>query len=225
MYSVVDDPPTNPEIVVLPPAFRRLGGVDVHRCAVLCDENITVIRHVPTTVPALTLLMLGAVAELETVRRAVERAITKRLVTTTALWQALATWGVSGRSGAGTLRAILRERALGDERGESMLEAVAADVFQRYRLPLPKFQFEVFDGHGTLVARIDFAYPELLLAIEVDGWEVHGSPQALTRDFQRQADLEDLGWRVLRFTWFDVVRRPAYVAARIAAALQARIAG
>ncbi len=65
---------------------------------------------------------------------------------------------------------------------------------------------------------MDFAYPELLLAIEVDGWESHGAPAAMGKDFVRQNGLVPYGWRVLRFTWRQVVRQPHKVAAAIAAA-------
>lgn len=60
--------------------------------------------------------------------------------------------------------------------------------------------------------RIDFAYPELLIAIEVDGYGPHASRAAFQRDRSRQNDLVALGWTVLRFTWADVVKRPDHVA-------------
>jgi very-short-patch-repair endonuclease len=62
-------------------------------------------------------------------------------------------------------------------------------------------------------ARLDFAYPEIRLGIEVDGYEVHGTPRAMTADHERQRRLVTAGWTVIRFTWHDVVRRPTRVAA------------
>ena len=47
--------------------------------------------------------------------------------------------------------------------------------------------------------RVDFAYPELMLVIEVDGFRYHSSPEATAADQVRQAALEALGWTVLRF--------------------------
>jgi very-short-patch-repair endonuclease len=75
------------------------------------------------------------------------------------------------------------------------------------------------DRSGRAIAEVDFAYPEWMLAIENDGWSVHGTPAAMRRDYERQANIEDRGWRVLRYTWYDIVRRPDYVARRIRAAL------
>jgi very-short-patch-repair endonuclease len=46
----------------------------------------------------------------------------------------------------------------------------------------------------------------------VDGYEHHASPESFQRDRTRQNRLVALGWIVLRFTWSDVVKRPAAVA-------------
>jgi very-short-patch-repair endonuclease len=99
---------------------------------------------------------------------------------------------------------------------------MAASLLRRFSLPAAIYHFVVRDGAGTAIAEVDFAYPMWMLAIEIDGWSVHGTPAAMRRDYERQANIEDLGWRVLRFTWYDVVRRPDYVARRIRSALRDR---
>ena len=61
-----------------------------------------------------------------------------------------------------------------------------------------------------------------MLAVEVDGWETRKTYGAFQRDTARQnALVVEGGWAVIRFTWTDVVRRPGYVAAQIAAAARA----
>jgi hypothetical protein len=72
---------------------------------------------------------------------------------------------------------------------------------------------------GIFLAEVDFAYPDLRLAIEVDGFGVHGTPRAMAKDFVRQNGLVPYGWHVLRFTWRQVVREPEMVARAIAGAL------
>src|SRR2546430_704737 len=54
----------------------------------------------------------------------------------------------------------------------------------------------------TSVARtlVDLAYPELKLAIEIDGWEHHRTRSAFDDDRVRANDLVVAGWNVLRFT-------------------------
>ena len=90
-----------------------------------------------------------------------------------------------------------------------------AKLLRDYGLPPAEFQYRVAQWI------LDFAYPEVKLALEVDGWEVHSSPAALQRDLQRQNALIALGWTILRFTWADVVRKPAAVAPQIRTVLAA----
>ena len=114
---------------------------------------------------------------------------------------------------------ILDERALGTRRPDGLLEPRMARLLRRAGLPPASFQYEIRDRLGRLLARVDFAYPDVMLAIEVDGYEIHGSPGAMAKDFVRQNGLVSTGWRVLRFTWSQVVREPDMVATAIAAAL------
>jgi very-short-patch-repair endonuclease len=48
--------------------------------------------------------------------------------------------------------------------------------------------------------RIDLAYPDVKLAIELDGWEFHGGRTAFDADRARANDLVLAGWTVVRFT-------------------------
>jgi hypothetical protein len=49
--------------------------------------------------------------------------------------------------------------------------------------------------------RIDLAYPELKIAIEVDSWEYHGMQRsAFDVDHIRRDDLVVIGWAPLTFT-------------------------
>ena len=68
---------------------------------------------------------------------------------------------------------------------------------------------------GDLVAVIDVAFPEFCVAIEVDGMAFHVDPERFQRDRTRQNVLTNLGWSVLRFTWADLVDRPAQTASVI----------
>lgn len=211
--------PDCPEICVHSSRRVTLRNVMVHRSDALVPELLSAVHHIPTTNPMVTLVQLGAVAEPTVVARGVERGLIQRLFSIDGLRATLDDIGRSGRDGSGVLRAILDERALGDDRPDGDLEPLMAPIFERYGLPVAAFQYSIYED-GRFVARPDFAYPELLIAIEVDGWETHGTPAAMRLDFERQNDLEQLGWTVLRFTWYDVTRRPSYVADHIANALR-----
>jgi very-short-patch-repair endonuclease len=53
------------------------------------------------------------------------------------------------------------------------------------------------DGHRF---KLDLAYPEIRLAIEVDGFAVHSTRSAFDHDRTRENLLVTGGWTVLRFT-------------------------
>lgn len=219
LWNLGVDLPACPEICIEGNRRITLRNVVVHRSDALVPEYLTVVRDIPTTIPTFTLVQLGSVTDPWVVARAVERGLIQRLFAIEGLETMLDDIGRPGRNGAGVLRAVLAERALGNARPDGDLEPIMAKVFDRYGLPRPRFQYEVYEG-DVFIARPDFAYPELLVAIEVDGWDTHGTPEAMRLDFERQNDLEELGWTVLRFTWYDVTRRPKYVAARIARVLR-----
>lgn len=58
---------------------------------------------------------------------------------------------------------------------------------------------------------IDVAFVAERLAIEIDGWAWHHTPDRFQRDRTKQNQLTAAGWTVLRFTWFDLTERPREV--------------
>lgn len=73
-----------------------------------------------------------------------------------------------------------------------------------------------------LVLHPDLADPALGLAIEAEGFEWHGESAALTRDCRRYNTLGNLGWHVIRFSWYLVMFEPEYVQRVLVAAARAR---
>ena len=67
--------------------------------------------------------------------------------------------------------------------------------------------------------KLDFAWPELKVAVETDGWATHGPRAAFEDDRARDAALLAAGWRVLRVTYRRLRREPTLVAAQLAAIL------
>ena len=83
--------------------------------------------------------------------------------------------------------------------------------------------YTVRDEHGRILAEIDFADPELKIAIEVDGRAFHSDRRSFERDRERQNMLVTRGWIVLRFTWERLVNDPEGVLAEVAAVLANRM--
>ena len=68
---------------------------------------------------------------------------------------------------------------------------------------------------------IDVAFVRERLAIEIDGWAWHHSPDRFQNDRTKQNDLTLAGWTVLRFTWFDLTSNPERVVHAVKQALTA----
>ncbi|HZQ26847.1 MAG TPA: type IV toxin-antitoxin system AbiEi family antitoxin domain-containing protein [Acidimicrobiales bacterium] len=201
------------EITVPRGRLPRLRGAIVHTSADLAPHHVTRRHGLRITTPMRTLVDLGAVAPWA-VPDAMEQALINRVCSLAGIERALDDVARKGRAGAGVLRAALDTRALGATRPDGMLEPRLARVLRDHGLPQAEFQYEVRVG-GRLIARVDAAYPAVRMAIEVDGFQVHGTPSALQHDLERQNRLVAAGWIVLRFTWPDVVKRPEWVAARV----------
>jgi very-short-patch-repair endonuclease len=192
----------------------RLRGVVVHRPGDTETLRPSVVRGIPVTDPLRALLDLAAVAAPETVAEALERALSCRLVSVKGVVAELERSTRPGRTGSLVLRRVLANRALWDRPPDSVLEPKFAALLRRRRVVRPVFQ-HVVRHEGRFVGRVDFAWPEHHLAVEVDGHDTHRTPTDLQRDLTRQNRLVAAGWTVLRFTWSDVVSHPDEVAATV----------
>lgn len=199
------------EISVVRSRYHRLDGVIVHRSTDLSPAVATVRHGVPVTTPARTLVDLGAVLPERMVELALDSALGRRLVTVAGVRLALDAVARRGRRGVGVLRSLLEDRSDSARMGATTLEARMRRLCRDHGIPELTFQHEVRTGR-RFIGRVDFARPDLRLAIEVDGYEWHSSLEAFGHDRARQNELVAAGWTVLRFTWNDVTKGPERVA-------------
>ena len=200
---------------VRPPAI-------VHRIIDLHPELAVDRLGLRVTDPVRTVIDLGLVMPWWSVRSTIGKGLSTRAFELSAVKGLREALGRPGRNGTGIVRNILESNLLTMGKEESELENRFTALTRRFALPAFSLQHEVWEG-GRFVARIDAAYPELKLAVEVDGFEHHSSPDAFQHDRTRQNRLVALGWTVLRFTWHDVVKHPAEVAKTVEKA-RARLA-
>jgi very-short-patch-repair endonuclease len=193
----------------------RLQGVVLHRSRDLVAAHTTIRSGIPVTNPLRTLVDLGAVCSRWTVEDALDRGLVARRFSVAAVEWLLHDVARSGRRGCGVLRAVLDDRALGTAPPDGLLEPRMARLLRSYGLPPAVFHHPVPEAH----AELDFAYVDQRLAIEVDGYEVHGTRRAMDDDHERHNRLVAAGWTVLRFTWHQVVKRPEKVASTVRSAL------
>ncbi len=91
----------------------------------------------------------------------------------------------------GSCREVLDTRALQLDASDSHPEVVLAEALQAIGAPPPVYHFLVQVGAERF--EVDFAYPEAMLLIEVDGYGPHTTPEAFEEDRRRQNLLVDRG--------------------------------
>ena len=144
--------------------------------------------------------------------------------------EALAVLDAACRQGALSRRDVQALRGLGRPKASLMAELVNPDrasvyeslfyfLISRTKLPTPRCQFEVRKGR-VFIARVDFAWVDLRLVVEIDGFQYHSDRAAFERDRRRQNALVNARWRVLRFTAADLLLRPDEVVAEVRMALR-----
>lgn len=111
-------------------------------------------------------------------------------------------------TGPGSRRAR-RVAAAADGRAESPLESVLRAIL--IEAGIEDFEPQVVVRDGGFSARIDLASRVLLIGLEADSFAYHGTRSALARDCRRHANLTIRGWRLLRFSWEDVMFDPEWV--------------
>jgi very-short-patch-repair endonuclease len=198
-----------PEITIpISRTFQR-KGIHVHRSTDLDRVEPIGQQGIPTTPVARTLLDLGAVWRRRQVHIAIDDARRRNLVTWDDLLSTLVAHARRGRNGVGTLRAILDDHLDEVTATESGLERLVVSVLLEAGLPRPALQYKVKIGGRTF--RVDLAYPDERVAIELDG-QHHLRREVWESDHERQNAFVLAGWTVLRFTWRDYMdRRSALV--------------
>jgi very-short-patch-repair endonuclease len=192
-------------------AGRKRQGIKVHAGASLTGADVTEEDGIPCTSVPRTLLDLAEAGSSRELERAVERAVTLRIFDLIAIQEALAR--SSGRRGAPRLqRAVERYRPAPTW---SELERAFLEICRRARLPLPEVNVPID------LYVVDFLWRELGLIVETDGHETHSSRMAKERDNRRDRRLRNLGWRVERFSWREVMYEPMAVEAELRQLLSA----
>lgn len=95
------------------------------------------------------------------------------------------------------------------------------NVFRHRSLPSSVGQHPVQLPNRKI--RLDRAWPEAKLAVELDGARHHTSPKDRQSDLARDRELAALGWVVLRFTFAEVLRDPNGVRAKVLEVYRARL--
>ena len=186
---------------------RRRTGLVTHRIGSLRPEERTIHCRIPVTTTARTLLDLATILPQRQLERAVDEAERLHLCGADDL-QAIVE-AHSGRAGAGALARLLREHAIGSTATRNDFEELFLALCRKHHLPQPEVNVPLLDYV------VDFLWRDANLIAEADGRATHGTRRAFQEDRDRDSRLAVAGYRVVRFTWFDLTRRPAVVADRV----------
>jgi len=143
----------------------------------LPDGHIVIVDGIPCADGLQTLVDLAA--DLDDLRweQALESALRKRLTTIAEIESALPALGRARTPGVQRMRRVLALRPVGARPTESLLETLMVQLIRPPDcLPEPVRQHDVCDDHGDFVARVDLAWPELGLFVELDGQHHEGQP-------------------------------------------------
>ena len=83
-------------------------------------------------------------------------------------------------------------------------EAFALHCRAERLTPQPEYRF-----HATRKWQFDFAFPDSMIAVEIEGWGRHQRMGGFKADCEKYNAAAILGWRVLRYTTDQVKRGDA----------------
>lgn len=206
-------PPCAPIEVTLPrmSASSHLAGVRVTRSDFTAAEAC-VVRGLPVTSRTRTIADLARRNSVVEGVAVVDLALRRRLTTVAEL----EAWIHDHPRHRGVGR-LARALEMADARSDSPMESRLRAHLVIAGLPKPCVQEPLHDQSGEFLARPDLLYRDELIVLEYDGATHRDSVAA---DNQRQNRLVDAGYRVLRFTSGDVLRRPAAVVDQVRRALR-----
>ncbi|HVV36073.1 MAG TPA: type IV toxin-antitoxin system AbiEi family antitoxin domain-containing protein [Acidimicrobiales bacterium] len=208
-----------PEVTIPADVRLRWRDVRVHRTQTpLLPAEVR--KGVPVTTAAETLLDLGAVMSLQKVQLALDRGIANRVVTPMSALAELERRGKMGVRGTAALRHLLDDAGITGSHPPSVLEAKMRRLIDKAGLPQPRCELIVGE-HGEY--RLDFSWPDLLLAVEVEGWLYHSSLAAFQANKTRRNRLSVAGYLIVEYTWAHVTRTPAGVVAELKKAYAGRV--
>jgi very-short-patch-repair endonuclease len=212
--------PGMPELSVPRGHARELEGIRLHESTDLHLAQAVHVAGIPTTSTARLAVDLGAVVPFANYESAMYDLLGRKLLTWDDALNALLRHSKQGRNGVGALRALITER-YGEDVAESALERAFYKRFRDLAFPAPTPQVEIRDEHG-FIARVDYAYPDKKIAIELDGRRFHLTAEAFEADRAKRNRLKLAGWLVLEFTWRMLIDRPESVYRQIEKAYRSR---
>lgn len=190
-----------PDVLVMHSRKLDLTDVWVHRTRILPARDVTQRNGFLVTVSARTLLDIAGIVTRIELEVALDDALRRRIATLDRVRTCLDDRGPNGVKGWGRLDKLVAERQGVKPTGSGKETRFRRGLIDR-GLPLPIAQYDITDDNGRFLARVDFAYPEIKLAIEVDS-PPHADRLRWESDLRRQNRVNLMRWHFLRFPKTD----------------------
>jgi predicted transcriptional regulator of viral defense system len=215
LWGLLPTCPSEPEVTA-PGGGHRRPRIRVHRVKTLADRDCGTLEGIPVTTAPRTLIDLAEVASSRELSRAVDRA--KRL----------------GRLDLHSLDRVLarRNRTIGAKRLRQVLALYRKPVFDRARSEL--LFLDALEMEGVSLPKlncwvekweIDAYWETERFAVEVDGWETHGTREAFENDRLRLEEMKLAGIDCIPVSARRIEKEPRQVAKRIRTLLDRRRRG
>lgn len=188
LFGLVDHLPNPVEVTIL--WSRRSRRNEIHLYRTRSVETCKV-SGVIATPPARTVLDLAGTLDVHSLEEVLDRSLALGLVSLARISNALNSRRCETLSGSRHLRQLVAERNL--RIPESVLESKFLRLIRHAGLPIPEVQYQLC-GY-----RLDFAYPDQQVGIEIDGLRTHLGRTRWENDMKRHNRIEAQGWRLLRF--------------------------
>lgn len=212
--------PSPPEVTVVR-SRRSLRHDEVHSSIDLPKTDLTVVDGIACTTAVRTVIDVAGRLSARAAEELVDTAIARGLVTVRQLERRSTELACPRRRGCAVVLRVLGETAeLG--RVRSTLEARALRLIVRAGAPSPRVNLRL-RCNGRM-REIDLAWPELGIAVEIDGFGPHRERKAFDDDRSRQNDLVAAGWTVFRLTFTALRADPDRALAPILAEIARRSA-
>jgi hypothetical protein len=184
-------------------------GVRIHRADVE-QSDVRVVRGLRVTAPNRTIADVARSATLADSVALADGFLRRRLTTVSSLRTYSAQLAGRGRPGA------VRVAELADPMAASVFESMTRVLLIESGLSPPVSQVNVRGKDREWIGRVDFAWPDLKLVLECDGFEHHSNREAFNRDRRRWNALSRAGWWLVVITWHDLVTDPSYIVELVA---------
>ena len=193
------------------PGVHEIPTVFSHRSKRPPEQ--TILRGVPVTSTARTIIDVAPQVGGAIIGRWLEQWVSTKLLSLDDLERVMA--ACKGHAGVPITHSALSDRTIIHATADSPPEAALGILLHEAGLPPLTLHHLVTVSSGTQF-ELDWSYPELMAAFEMDGYGVHlRSVDAFDHDRFRRNELELDGWKILNFTKRQVERRSSVVVRQV----------